>query len=100
MERDESPCISRLFATEVKAMNYPSDESRPQEVFWWLATATSFFSQAEDALLSTLSKLLLDFFSFTETIGATGFEPATSWSRTKRSSQAELRPGAVAALDG
>jgi hypothetical protein len=25
-------------------------------------------------------------------IGATGFEPATSWSRTKRSSQAELRP--------
>jgi integrase len=24
--------------------------------------------------------------------GATGFEPATSWSRTKRSSQAELRP--------
>lgn|GEM_PF-3760990 len=27
------------------------------------------------------------------TIGATGFEPATSWSRTKRSSQAELRPG-------
>src|SRR5579863_4317867 len=25
-------------------------------------------------------------------IGATGFEPATSWSRTKRSSQAEPRP--------
>ena len=25
-------------------------------------------------------------------IGATGFEPATSWSRTKRSCQAELRP--------
>ena len=25
-------------------------------------------------------------------VGATGFEPATSWSRTKRSSQAELRP--------
>src|SRR5262245_29083241 len=25
-------------------------------------------------------------------IGATGFEPATSWSQTKRSSQAELRP--------
>ena len=27
-------------------------------------------------------------------VGATGFEPATSWSRTKRSSQAELRPEA------
>src|SRR5262245_15077201 len=25
-------------------------------------------------------------------IGLTGFEPATSWSRTKRSSQAELQP--------
>jgi hypothetical protein len=25
-------------------------------------------------------------------VGATGIEPATSWSRTKRSSQAELRP--------
>ena len=29
-------------------------------------------------------------------VGATGFEPATSWSRTKRSSQAELRPEIVA----
>ena len=28
-------------------------------------------------------------------VGATGFEPATSWSRTKRSSQAELRPEAI-----
>ncbi len=26
------------------------------------------------------------------TVGATGFEPATSWSQTKRSSRAELRP--------
>src|SRR5262245_31067396 len=26
-------------------------------------------------------------------IGVTGFEPATSWSRTKRSSQAEPHPG-------
>ena len=25
-------------------------------------------------------------------VGATGFEPATSWSQTRRSSQAELRP--------
>src|SRR5207244_3713830 len=25
-------------------------------------------------------------------VGLTGFEPATSWSRTKRSSQAELQP--------
>jgi hypothetical protein len=25
-------------------------------------------------------------------VGATGFEPATSWSRTKRSSQTEPRP--------
>ena len=25
-------------------------------------------------------------------VGATGFEPAASWSQTKRSSQAELRP--------
>ena len=25
-------------------------------------------------------------------VGATGFEPATSWSQTKRSSRAELRP--------
>ncbi len=28
-------------------------------------------------------------------VGATGFEPATSWSRTKRSIQAELRPGSL-----
>ena len=27
-------------------------------------------------------------------VGATGFEPATSWSQTRRSSQAELRPAA------
>src|SRR5262249_54098448 len=26
-------------------------------------------------------------------VGATGFEPATFWSQTRRSSQAELRPG-------
>ena len=32
-------------------------------------------------------------------VGATGFEPATSWSRTKRSSQAELRPGAIFCTD-
>ena len=44
------------------------------------------------SLLSTLSKLLLYFFGFAEKIGATGFEPATSWSQTRRSSQAELRP--------
>jgi site-specific recombinase XerD len=30
-------------------------------------------------------------------VGATGFEPATSWSRTKRSSQAELRPERIPA---
>ncbi len=29
---------------------------------------------------------------FTKQVGATGFEPATSWSRTKRSSRAEPRP--------
>ena len=28
-------------------------------------------------------------------VGVTGFEPATSWSQTRRSSQAELRPAAV-----
>ena len=28
-------------------------------------------------------------------VGVTGFEPATSWSQTKRSSQAELRPEGV-----
>jgi hypothetical protein len=28
-------------------------------------------------------------------VGAIGFEPTTSWSRTKRSSQAELRPGTL-----
>ena len=27
-------------------------------------------------------------------VGATGFEPATFWSQTRRSSQAELRPEA------
>src|SRR5215471_9413102 len=31
-------------------------------------------------------------------IGATGFEPATSWSQTMRSSQAELRPVLATAL--
>src|SRR5436305_10398891 len=30
--------------------------------------------------------------SFLKKVGATGFEPATSWSQTRRSSQAELRP--------
>ncbi len=30
--------------------------------------------------------------AFAEVVGATGFEPATSWSRTRRSSQAEPRP--------
>src|SRR5262245_29104214 len=30
---------------------------------------------------------------WTDRIGATGFEPAASWSQTRRSSQAELRPG-------
>src|SRR5258706_12413505 len=28
----------------------------------------------------------------THSIGATGFEPATSWTQTRRSSQTELRP--------
>ena len=28
-----------------------------------------------------------------ELVGASGFEPPTSWSRTRRSSQAEPRPG-------
>jgi hypothetical protein len=31
-------------------------------------------------------------FSARRRVGLTGFEPATSWSRTKRSSQAELQP--------
>jgi hypothetical protein len=31
-------------------------------------------------------------------IGATGFEPAASWTQTRRSSQAELRPGGVTML--
>ena len=30
-------------------------------------------------------------------VGATGFEPAASWSQTKRSSQAELRPDVLRA---
>src|SRR6516162_5837336 len=30
--------------------------------------------------------------SSASSVGATGFEPATSWSQTMRSSQAELRP--------
>lgn len=34
-------------------------------------------------------------------VGLTGFEPATSWSRTKRSSQAELQPEVeIATLHG
>ena len=31
-------------------------------------------------------------------VGASGFEPPTSWSRTRRSSQAEPRPEAYCAL--
>ena len=31
-------------------------------------------------------------------IGMTGFEPATSWSQTRRSSQAELHPVRAASL--
>ncbi len=31
-------------------------------------------------------------------IGVTGFEPATSWSQTRRSSQAEPHPGKIAAF--
>ena len=36
--------------------------------------------------------LLLYFFGYAEKIGVTRFELATSWSQTKRSSQAELHP--------
>ena len=34
----------------------------------------------------------------TKVVGATGFEPVTSWSRTRRSSQAEPRPDEVSLL--
>ena len=44
------------------------------------------------ALLSPLYSLLLYFFGSAEKIGVTRFELATSWSQTKRSSQAELHP--------
>ena len=43
--------------------------------------------QAEKQLLADVSRRTIDI-----QVGATGFEPATSWSQTKRSSQAELRP--------
>ena len=33
--------------------------------------------------------------NYTRTIGVTGFEPATSWSQTRRSSQAEPHPDVV-----
>ena len=32
--------------------------------------------------------------NYTRKVGVTGFEPATSWSQTRRSSQAEPHPGA------
>ena len=32
-------------------------------------------------------------------VGASGFEPPTSWSRTRRSSQAEPRPDVSSSLD-
>ena len=35
-----------------------------------------------------------------EKIGMTGFEPATSWSQTRRSSQAELHPARSDSLEG
>ena len=44
------------------------------------------------ALLSPFYSLLLYFFGSAEKIGVTRFELATSWSQTKRSSQAELHP--------
>ena len=43
-------------------------------------------------LLNCSPSHLLYFFACGEKIGATGFEPATSRSRTVRSIQAELRP--------
>jgi hypothetical protein len=33
-------------------------------------------------------------------VGASGFEPPTSWSRTRRSSQAEPRPEVKAQIEG
>ena len=33
--------------------------------------------------------------NYTRTVGVTGFEPATSWSQTRRSSQAEPHPDRV-----
>src|SRR5205823_3064240 len=41
---------------------------------------------------SVLPKTLLPNSVFGRKVGARGFEPPTSWSRTKRSSQAEPRP--------
>src|SRR5580700_388753 len=40
--------------------------------------------------ISTLSGIL--FGELEEVVGANGFEPSTSWSRTRRASQAALRP--------
>ena len=37
--------------------------------------------------------------NYTRTIGVTGFEPATSWSQTRRSSQAEPHPASALFVD-
>ena len=54
---------------------------------------TTADTQASRKPLKTLAKVNIRHdVSSSDAIGATGFEPAASWSRTKRSSQAELRP--------
>ena len=60
-------------------------ELHPQENF-------SFFADQE--IISQIHSFVNNFFIFFSIkIGVTGFEPATSWSQTRRSSQAEPHPG-------
>ena len=85
--------ISGRFADQKQAVNCAvpfvpelSRDSGAKAGIWmdWEA-----FSGREPKRKAVVSALLTTAYK----VGATGFEPATSWSRTKRSSQAELRPG-------
>src|SRR5688572_1647873 len=66
---------------------HPSHTSR---VFARFRTATAPTKKRDRPLSRPACRSLsgLDF----QSVGVTGFEPATSWSRTKRSSQAEPHP--------
>ena len=72
--------------------------SHKQNAYFYITKNLLFikrFPRARDGTRTRdpdLGKVVLHQLSHSRTIGVTGFEPATSWSQTRRSSQAEPHP--------